>query len=106
MTDKDMMDQLLNGNPNDPATLGMLLIFRAETKYEFRTIRSELGILKSDGAVQKSDIATLKSDVATLKSDVATLKSDVAAMKSDIADLKKIAAATAQQVALLVERLS
>jgi hypothetical protein len=45
MSETDMLHDLLTSDPNEPATKGHLLLFRAEVKSEFKTVRTEIGAL-------------------------------------------------------------
>ena len=39
MSENELLNNLLSSNPNDPATNGVVLLLRAETKSEFKTMR-------------------------------------------------------------------
>jgi len=61
---------------------------REEMRTGFKSLSSELGVVKSDVSTLKFDVHELKSDVSVLKSDVAVLKSDVSVLKSDVSEIK------------------
>lgn len=41
MTEMDLLKNLMNTNPNEPATQGIVLLHRAETQSEFRIMRQK-----------------------------------------------------------------
>lgn len=48
MSDTDLLNDLLMSDPNEPATKGLLLLMRAETKSEFKKVHIELKTIKSE----------------------------------------------------------
>jgi len=89
MAEIDLLSNLLSSNPNEPASKGEVLLLRAEMKYEFKTLR--LG---------------LDQKFAGLDQRFAQIDQRFDRNEGLLRELVRMAKATAEQVAILVERSS
>ena len=68
MKEVTILSDLATTNPNQPATNGLVLLLRAETQSEFRTLRTEM---KTEFALVRSECkAEIRSEVGSLRTEM------------------------------------
>lgn len=80
MTEVDLLKDLMNSNPNEPAAKGTVLLLRAEMKSEFKTVREKLELhdrcfehLNHEFKEVKHEIHTIKNSLELVAQQVAIL---------------------------------
>ena len=88
----DILSNLMNSDPNEPATRGELMLMRAETKSEFRTMGSRIDRVEQRLGVLEKDVGEMK---VTIKQIQTTLDQVIGSINM-----------IAEQVSVLVSRSS
>ena len=69
----DILNDLLSSNPNEPASQGVILLLRAETKSEFKAMRAEIAQIDQKVGQLDAKVTHMGESVEMIAQQIAVL---------------------------------